>query len=109
MVRAIEDEDLMARLLDHGAVPEICVSSNLFLKLYQRAEEHPLKEFFARGFAVTLATDDPAFFNCSIGGEYCLAHEKCGLSIENLQTIYQNTIKAAFCDDGLKGKLLKAI
>jgi adenosine deaminase len=107
MVRAIEDEDLMARLRDHGAVPEICLSSNLALKLYQTAEAHPLKEFMRRGFAVTLATDDPAFFNCTLLGEYQLAHEKCGLSLADLDQIYQNTIKHAFCDDALKDKLLK--
>lgn len=105
MVRAAEDADLLRTLADAGAVPEVCVSSNMVLRLYDDISQHPLKTLRDAGCRVTLATDDPAFFDCRIGGEYAVAQTAFGFTDEDLVQVTRNAIDAAFCDDALKSEL----
>ena len=109
MVRAIEDEELLERLRIHGAVPEVCVSSNLVLKVYPDYSSHPLRKLFDFGLNVTLGSDDPTFFNTSIGREYQIAQEEFGFSDDELLQITQNAIESAFIDATTRELLLKKV
>ena len=109
MVRAIDDAELMQELKEINAVPEICVSSNLVLKVFPDYKSHPLRKFFDFGLKVTLGSDDPPFFNTSIGNEYQIAKEHFGFTDEELLQITRNALEEAFVDDETKFKLLKAI
>lgn len=109
MVRAIEDDALMQELVKLGAVPEVCVSSNLFLKVYPSVKEHPLKKFIDLGLPVTIATDDPGFFNTTIGREYQIAQDDFGFTDDDLRQVTKNTIKAGFIDAPTQARLLALI
>jgi len=106
MVRVIEDDDLMFELYKGGAVPEICVSSNLVLNVYDDYDDHPLRRLWDMGFKVTLGSDDPPFFNTSIGREYEIAKEKFNFTNEELMRVTRNAIEAAFVDEDTREKLL---
>lgn len=106
MVRAIEDPLLMQELKAAGAVPEVCVSSNLALGVFRDYAAHPLRKFFDAGLKVTLGSDDPAFFNTSIGREYALAREIFGFSEEELLRVSKNAIEEAFIDEDARRRLL---
>ncbi len=106
MVRAPEDAALMAELKEINAVPEVCVSSNLSLKVFNDYAAHPLREFFDAGLKVTLGSDDPPFFGTSIGHEYQIAQEKFGFTDEELLQISRNAIEEAFVDEPTRKKLL---
>lgn len=98
MVRAIEDAALMQELVAMGAVPEVCVSSNLVLKVYPDYASHPLRRFFDLGLPVVLGSDDPTFFGTSIGREYQIAQEHFGFSDAELATLTTNAIKNSFLE-----------
>lgn len=109
MVRAIEDPALMEELRSINAVPEVCVSSNLCLKVFQNQKSHPLRKFFNFGLKVTLGSDDPSFFGTSIGNEYRIAEERFGFSEDELRRLSQNAAEEAFIEDGLRERLLKSL
>jgi adenosine deaminase len=109
MVRAVDDKDLIKDLLGINAVPEVCVSSNLALKVFDDYAAHPLRKFFDMGLKVTLGSDDPAFFNTSIGREYRIAKEHFGFSDEELVRVSRNAIEEAFVDEPTREKLLKKL
>lgn len=109
MVRAIEDAALMQEQLKINAVPEVCVSSNLCLKVYPDYASHPLRKFFDAGLKVTLGSDDPTFFGTSIGREYQIAHEHFGFTVAELLQISRNAIEEAFCDTETRTRLLRRI
>ncbi len=109
MVRAIEDAALMQEQLKINAVPEVCVSSNLCLKVYPDYASHPLRRFFDAGLKVTLGSDDPTFFGTSIGREYQIAHEHFGFTVAELLQISRNAIEEAFCDSETRTRLLRRI
>lgn len=106
MVRAIEDMGLMEELRAQRAVPEVCVSSNMALKVFPDYAAHPLRKFFDFGLRVTLGSDDPTFFGTSIGREYEIAHGKFGFSEAELLQVTRNAVEEAFLDDETRGQLL---
>jgi adenosine deaminase len=109
MVRAIEDPALMDEQKAINAVPEVCVSSNMALKVFKDYKSHPLRKFFDAGLKVTLGSDDPTFFRTSIGREYQIAQEKFGFTEKELVKLSRNAIEEAFVDDATRGKLLQRL
>jgi adenosine deaminase len=105
-VRAIEDPALVAEIAARGIVLEVCLSSNVALGLYPTYADHPLGALRAAGVRVTLGSDDPPYFGCSIGSEYALAQEHQGLEEEELLEITRDAVRAAFVDVALKNTLL---
>lgn len=106
MVRAPEDESLMNELRQARAVPEVCVSSNLCLKVFPDYKSHSLRRMFEAGMKVTLGSDDPPFFNTTIGNEYRIAQEEFGFTDAELLQISRNAIEEAFVDESTRHKLL---
>ena len=45
---------------------EICITSNLVTGVVKRLEEHPVRRLFDAGVPITLNTDDPAMFRCTL-------------------------------------------
>lgn len=106
MVRAAEDASLMAELKELNAVPEVCVSSNIALKVFAGYADHPLRRFFDEGLKVTLGSDDPPFFATSIGHEYQIAQEEFGFTDDELLHLSRNAIEEAFIDEPTRKALL---
>jgi adenosine deaminase len=105
-VRAIEDPALVAELAERGIVLEVCPSSNVALGLYPTYADHPLGALRAAGVRVTLGSDDPPYFGCSIGAEYALAQEHQGFEERELLEMTRDAVEAAFADVALKSALL---
>lgn len=104
-VRAIEDPALVAELADRGTVLEVCPSSNVALGLYRSYEDHPLGALRDAGVKVTLGSDDPPYFACSIGSEYALARERMGFDEEQLRVVTRLAVEASFAEDAVKEAL----
>jgi adenosine deaminase len=109
MVRVVEDETLLRDLAKIKAVPEVCVSSNLCLKVYPSLKVHPLRRMFDAGLKVVLGSDDPSFFGTTIGREYALAHTDLGFSLADLRTLTRNAIEEAFVDEKTREMLMEKI
>ena len=109
MVRAIEDANLMRELQSIKAVPEVCVSSNMALKVYADYASHPLRKFFDMGLKVVLGSDDPSFFGSSIGQEYQIARDHFGFSGDELLQLTRHAIEEAFVDDATRARLFKKL
>jgi adenosine deaminase len=105
-VRAIEDPALVAELAERQVVLEVCPSSNVALGLFPSYEDHPLGALREAGVRVTLGSDDPPYFGCSIGAEYAVARERHGLEEEQLIEVTRLAVEAGFADDAVKEGLL---
>ena len=105
-VRAIEDRELVAELAERGVVLEVCPTSNVALGVFRSYEDHPLGALRDAGVRVTLGSDDPPYFGCSIGGEYAVAHERLGLEEEQLIDVTRTAVRAGFAEDGVRSAIL---
>jgi adenosine deaminase len=106
-VRAIEDPNLVKEIADRGIVLEVCPTSNIATHVFPSYEAHPLRTLYEAGVKLTLGSDDPPYFACSIGGEYAVARERFGMGEGELERITRIAIEASFADDALKRALLK--
>ncbi|MFZ0211549.1 MAG: adenosine deaminase [Candidatus Acidiferrales bacterium] len=112
---AIRDEALMDVLIERQIPLEICPESNLctgaLAKLLgsgtARVEDHPLRNFVARGVPVTLATDDPAMFHTTLDGAYALAATRMGLTTAQLVSVAEAGFRHAFLPPAEKQAMLE--
>jgi adenosine deaminase/aminodeoxyfutalosine deaminase len=89
-IAAAEDPSLMRELRERDIPLEICITSNLVTGVVKRLEDHPVRRLFDAGVPLTLNTDDPAMFGCTLAGEYALAARCFGFSEAELRGIAQN-------------------
>jgi adenosine deaminase len=108
-VRAIEDRRLVDRIAREGIVLEVCPGSNLALKVFPDAAAHPLKRLIDAGCRVSVSSDDPPFFDTSIGREYRRAAEDFELDRRALLSLTRTAIEGSFADHATKSRLLARI
>ena len=108
-VRASEDPELVAELAERGTVLEVCPTSNVALGLYPSYEEHPLPTLRAAGVQVTLGSDDPPYWDASIGGEYAVAAERMGFDEKALREVTKTALRAAFVEEDVRRRLLDLV
>lgn len=103
-VTASKSPAVMRQLAEAKMPLEICLSSNLALRIFQDLSSHPIARFAEAGCLIVLGTDDPAFFGTSISREYSLA---CEMQPHLLrpERISRDAINAAFCDEATKARL----
>lgn len=79
-IRAIEDPDLMRRLREEQIPLEVCITSNVKTGAVASLDVHPVRLLFDAGVPITLNTDDPGIFDCSLNSEFELAKSAFGFS-----------------------------
>lgn len=104
-VRAIENPDLVRRLVEENVVLEVCPVSNIVLNVYPDYASHPLPDLLQAGCRVTLNSDDPPHFHTSLGHEYHVARAHFGLDDVILHSLTRTAIEAAFVDDSTRRRL----
>ena len=95
-ISAIDDPALMRHLRERDIPLEVCVTSNLVTGVVRHVEDHPLRRLYDAGVPITLNTDDPAMFGCTLVGEYRLAMREFGFSDAELRGIAANGFRYAF-------------
>lgn len=108
-VRAVEDEALLERLREEDVVLEVCPGSNVSLGLYESWDTHPYPMLSNAGLRLTISSDDPPFFDTSIGDEYDRASKAFRLSDVDLQAITHQSISAAFVDEETRQRLFQRL
>jgi adenosine deaminase len=105
-VRAIADPALVHELAERGTVLEVCPSSNVALGVFETYEDHPLGALREAGVRVTLGSDDPPYFGCSIGTEYAVARQCHGFEEGQLIDVTRVAVQAGFAEDAVKDAAL---
>ncbi|MGI4859481.1 MAG: adenosine deaminase [Janthinobacterium lividum] len=95
-VRAIEDPALVRRLADSRIALTVCPLSNLKLCVFDDMRKHTLKSLLDAGVAITINSDDPAYFGGYVNANYIAAADALGLSAAEVRTIAANGFEAAF-------------
>ncbi len=95
-IAAIHDPALMEHLRARDIPLEISITSNLATRVVTRVEEHPVRRLYDAGVPLTLNSDDPAMFGCTLTGEYRLAARQFGFTHEELRGLARNGFRYAF-------------
>ncbi len=95
-VRAVDDPELVERLVREQVPLTMCPLSNVKLRVFDRIEDHPLPELLDRGVLVTVNSDDPAYFGGYVGDNYLAVARAFDLTREELGTLARNSFEGAF-------------
>jgi adenosine deaminase len=105
-VRAVDDDALVARLRRERVTLTVCPLSNLRLGVVGSLAEHPLKRLLDAGVAVTVNSDDPAYFGGYIDDNYRLIQRYLGIDDAQLVQLAGNSFRAAFLSDAERARYL---
>lgn len=104
-VRCDESDALVDRLARERIPLTVCPLSNLKLRVVKDLKDHNLAHLLRRGVAVTVNSDDPAYFGGYIGDNYRAVAAALELTSDELKQLATNAIDAAFVDDTRKAQL----
>ena len=95
-VTCLQDDALVAYLVEQQIPLTVCPLSNIKLCVYPDMATHPLKTMLARGLMVTVNSDDPAYFGGYMNENYQAVAKALALSKAELVQMARNSIQAAF-------------
>jgi adenosine deaminase len=95
-VRCDEDPALVAELARRQIPLTVCPLSNVELCVVPDLRAHNLARLLRAGVAVTVNSDDPAYFGGYVGDNYRAVAEALELSADELVQLAVNAAKAAF-------------
>jgi adenosine deaminase len=104
-VRAVEDPALLAHLVERRIPLEVCPTSNLRTGVVAGWDGHPARALISAGALVTLNSDDPAMFGCSLAGEFDTAAHHLGCDDATLERMAHNAVAASWAPPELKRDL----
>lgn len=103
--RALEDNDLVQRLVKEEKALTVCPLSNLKLCVVSDLKKHPLKKMLDMGLKATVNSDDPSYFGGYMNENLLKITEALGLTKDDLLTLTYNGIDACFIDEAEKQRL----
>jgi adenosine deaminase/aminodeoxyfutalosine deaminase len=106
---AQRDSDLVEVLAQKQIPLEINITSNVKTGCCKGFDVHPVREYFESGLMITLNSDDPPMFGSDLLGEYVLAQQRYGFTMEQMRELAANAVEASFLDPARKLKLLQRV
>ena len=80
-----------------GQIPlEVCPTSNLCLGVAPDLASHPFDRLYRAGLALSVSSDDPAFFNTNLTLEYLRLHQTFGYSPAEMAGLSLAALRQAF-------------
>lgn len=95
-VRSIDDPALLEELRAAQIPLEVCPSSNVCLGVAPDYASHPFDRLYRAGVALSINSDDPAFFNTNLTLEYLRLHQTFGYSPAELAGLSLAALRQSF-------------
>ncbi|HTL34301.1 MAG TPA: adenosine deaminase [Kofleriaceae bacterium] len=108
-VRCDEDPELVAELVKRQIPLTVCPLSNLKLCVVKDLREHNFAKLLRRGVAVTINSDDPAYFGGYLADNYRATAAALELTGGELVAVAENAVRASFLPALAKTALLGRI
>jgi adenosine deaminase len=108
-VRCDEDPALVEELIKKQIPLTVCPLSNLKLCVVKDLRQHNVAKLLRKGVAVTINSDDPAYFGGYIGENYRATAAALDLTAKELVTCAENAVHASFMPPAQKLALTSAI
>jgi len=94
--RALEDGDLVKRLVADKMTLTVCPLSNLKLCVVDELPDHPLKRMLRLGLRATINSDDPAYFGGYLAENWLATARALDLSRDELVRLARNSFTGSF-------------
>lgn len=105
-VQAIQDTALMQRLAKDRIALTVCPLSNLKLCVFPDLAQHNLRQLLDAGLAVTINSDDPAYFGGYMNDNFTQTFAAVGMDAQHAWTLARNSFEASFIDEAAKRRYM---
>lgn len=95
-VTLFQDHRLVQHIQEQGIHIEMCPTSNVKTGSINRIDEHPIGQARALGMSVSINTDDPGIFECSLESEFRLVEQVFGFRDEDFERMRADALSARF-------------
>jgi adenosine deaminase len=86
-IAASASPQVMKALANAGVRLNICPTSNVKLGRAPSLKDHPIRVLFDAGVKVTINTDDPLIFGCTLSGEFLALYQAGVMTAQELDVI----------------------
>jgi adenosine deaminase len=104
-IRSLDDPALVRRLADEAVPLTVCPLSNVRLRAVDTLADHPLARMLEAGLAVSVHSDDPAYFGGYVDDNHRAVADALGLTRAQVRVLADNAVEAAFVDDARRAEL----
>jgi len=107
--RALEDSDLVDRLVAEQMPLTVCPQSNLRLGVVDKMADHPIRQMLQLGLKATVNSDDPAYFGGYVNDNFNALVDAVGLNRDEILSLVRNSFEASFLDQESINQHLAAV
>ncbi len=108
-VQCLKDENLVETLKKRKIPLTVCPLSNIKLCVFDKLQNHNLKQMLDRGLMVMVNSDDPAYFGGYLNTNLVETSKALNLSLAEVKILIQNSFKSSFLDENSKNNWLSKI
>ena len=108
-VQCLKDKKLVETLKKKNIPLTVCPLSNIKLCVFDKLENHNLKEMLDSGLRVMVNSDDPAYFGGYLNTNLIETSKALNLSTEDIKVLIKNSFKSSFLDEKSKNSWLNKI
>ncbi|MBW8190044.1 adenosine deaminase [Neiella marina] len=101
-VRCVEDPALVEQLIETKMALTVCPLSNIKLCVFDDMSQHNVVELLRKGVAVTINSDDPAYFGGYMTDNFMAVYKAHPMTPDELAQLSLNAIDASFIEPALK-------
>ncbi|HXV00992.1 MAG TPA: hypothetical protein VG166_10885 [Caulobacteraceae bacterium] len=94
-IAAADSPQVMRALAEAGIRLNVCPTSNIKLGRVSRLQEHPIRALFDAGVKVTINTDDPLIFGCTLSGEFLALFDAGVMTAAELDVVRLEGLRSA--------------
>ena len=108
-VQCLKDKKLVKRLKSEQIPLTVCPLSNIKLCIFNKLEEHNLKNLIDEKLMIMVNSDDPAYFGGYLNTNLIECQKALNLSYENIKKLLTNSFQSSFLSDTQKKKWIDQI
>ena len=108
-VQCLKDENLVNRLKEDQIPLTICPLSNVKLCVFDKLENHNLKQMLDKGLRVMVNSDDPAYFGGYLNKNLIDTSKALNLELNHVKILIENSFKSSFLNEKIKNEWLNKI
>ncbi|MCL4113334.1 adenosine deaminase [Vibrio lentus] len=101
-VQCMADDALIAELIETKMPLTVCPLSNIKLRVFAVMEDHNIVDLLRKGVAVTINSDDPAYFGGYMSDNFNAVNQAHDMTEQELAQFTLNAIEASFIEESLK-------
>lgn len=104
---ATESPEVMKQLQDTDTAVTVSMARALKTGKIESYKDYPLRALYDDGVRVVISSDMPVFFGTTLTEQYQIAARDLGFSVDELEDIALNAVRASFLPDEEKATMLE--